>query len=480
MIDYEPKRLLPLKEINDHAFYRQYFAEYAATRQDSLADLSTVVDAAVMVAVETMWPTLLKFARQLKDHPVEHDGWVLKSAETSDRWSSTFLIEEADTGAGYVFNLQVWDELTDEAKRRVEELSAAAYAAIMAIEDDDERERRFEEYMFRKISAKSAEEQAILAAQASFRNPDDCHRLRQLICVAYKNGEAYPEGQDPKDSFPKELSETLSGGFGNYNSGEIFKFRPSIRMPGEVDAEFQAGKCISDICAPITVLNMLSDVLMSLDLDEEIQTRGKTMDGTRYLSYSDDLNVVLTSLGVGSVHNNRGIVGERTMGTLIHFHNQAACADMSRRAETLAELVDYIRDGGHISPDNQYDCNDMDDFAHVVDRGNDGTTLYLATQHNQYRIDLVQAENGSAPKEITLTVVPDDDFNAKAPQPGEAGFLAFFVLDDEDAETPSYSAYDMGPFETAHVRALNDLFFSIESMHCCWEEDHADEASPTA
>lgn len=466
-----PGKLPALRDIDPRAAANEHFEKHAPQEQDAIRQLTDVVDAVMVVAVDMMWPTILKAARTLGDRTVEFDGWRMRGVASKEQYHTTFVLEPQFGAGGYVFDLKLAREMTEDADKRLHAVTEKVRERIREESSDVAEQRsRIAKWLFDP----TPEETAINDDPSSYLPQEQSTTVKEIVCCAFNTDGQNPPGYVASEGYSKSLDETLAEGFDAYLGSKIFERRPSWNMN---DPDFTTDRGIRDSSACIFVMQKLSDGLFSMGLSQDIWDRVEELGGLEYRYYCDDGRSLLKAIGAGAVIRDGGHVGEFTYSAVNSFVGRSAASDISRRVDTIIELADYLENGGHTSRDNRYDCNDADDFGFVTAAAHGGRAMFIETQHNLYRIDLGAVDPDRCLESLSIAILPEDGHDLPAPGPGDAGYLGHFVPDDHSG---GYMACDLFGLESPAIRGFADVTFSVESMHCCWEEEHGEEDEPAS
>jgi hypothetical protein len=466
-----PGKLPALRNLDHRAAANEHFDRHVSEVQDATRQLTDVVDAVMVVAVDMMWPTILKASRMLGERTVEFEGWRLHGISTNVPYRTSFVLEPQFGGGGYAFDLKLGREMTAEASERLHSVEEAIRLRIKEETSDvAEQRKRIAKWLFNPTPA----ETMITDDPESYLPAEHSTKVKNIVCCAFNTDGRNPPGYGGSEDYSKSLDETIAEGFDSYLGAKIFERGPSWNM---ADPDFSTDRGVWDSSACIFVMRKLSDGLFAMGLSQDVWDRVEELGGLEYRYYCDDKRSLLKAIGAGAVIRDGGHVGEATFAAVHSFVGRSAAADISRRIQTIVELAAYLENGGHTSRDNRYDCNDGDDYGFVTADADGGRTLFLETQHNLYRIDLGAVDQDGCLESLALAILPEDGYVQPAPGPGDVGYLGHFI---PDGHSGGYMGCDMFGLESGAIRGFADLTFSVESMHCCWEEEHGDEDEPTS
>ena len=163
----------PIAGLDAAKAYKRYFGSLAKTRDHNGLDFGLVIDSAVMLSVETLWPSILKLSRRAVAGDIAAaDGWTIKSVSTGDAGDSAFVMENDELPGGFLFNCRFRIERIAEVDKEV---------------------------------------------------------VSGVMCCAYRGDGLFPPGYS---GFGDDLDETVKIGFdgGKCQSGQIFSYRPSVHL----------------------------------------------------------------------------------------------------------------------------------------------------------------------------------------------------------------------------------------------------------
>jgi hypothetical protein len=468
-------KLPALGAIDPQTAADEYFANHVGKEQDATRRVTDVVDTSNVIAIDMMWPSILDAARRLPAlGAIEFGDWRIRPIVTGVH-SEAFVIEQILTsegealhgnGGGYVFHLKLERIMSEEGEKKIKELDREEIDSG----DPAERRNRLVRSMFHPSPARAAVEQD----PANYLPKEFCTEVEEITCIAFKSKTGRnPEGYDGYDSFSDDLEKILASGFEGYQHGEIFEYHPSRLSPdGDESPSLPSSWGLRNTAAAAYSMRTLSEALSALGYGADIAKRTQEHGDVHYLQYSREAGCLLRTIGAGAVFRDGGQFGEHAHAAAIGFLTRTATSDISRRMGELGELANYLEEGGHTTPDNEYECNDADDFGHIVGNDDGTRSLFIRTQHNQYRIDIVEEEGRIAG--VSLGIIPEDQFDAPMPYVGDKGFLGYFAADEDGM----IIGHNVDLLHMTRLLGFNDLAFTIESMHCCWEEEHGQDEDP--
>jgi hypothetical protein len=423
------KEIGPIAQLDSNKAYRRYFNGHAKSRKANGLDLGLVIDAAVTMSVETIWPALLTLSRRVAQGDIAlSNGWTLRTAKTLGSHDSTFVMEHEDTPGGFLFNCSIREEQGSGGAR--------------------------------------------------FKPADECDMVSIVTCCAYRADGMFPPGYI---GYGHDLEGTLELGFdgSKYQIGKLFVSKPSIQLQLS-GMEFgrilmSPSSPVSDSAMAIEALALLGEAFTETGLDPMIDQRWAELGKIKIEDFHiNEADRVLVEMGVAAV---RGTPGERAFGMLTHFFGQAAALDFERLAERLAASVVKLRDDGHGDAETSFDWGDMDNHAFVRMSSETEGMLWIDTQQTAYRIDFVTDGNGAITEMTVAAPGATKTAMDPKPTPEDRGFLGEFVRDDAG---PDFTIYEIADFTTRDIRNMNGIVSVIEGMAESLAIDHTPTAAKDA
>jgi hypothetical protein len=193
-----------ISKVDGKRAYDDFFARDGHGRQDLSSGVMTIVDAATILSLEAAWPTLLELSRRAAEGDIRlKSGWTIRSVDVPSRTHSAFTLEHEDTPGGFLFDIKLRLEMTEDAKARIAAVSAEKEAVIDAIPDAEVREAARQAMRTRQ----SDEVTAIKVAEDSYGDPRECVNARAVACYVYRADGLFPPGYCGMGS---DLGETLA------------------------------------------------------------------------------------------------------------------------------------------------------------------------------------------------------------------------------------------------------------------------------
>lgn len=410
------KELGPISSLDPSRAYKAYFDGPARARSANGLDLGLLIDSAVTMSVEVLWPSILKLSRQaLAGNIALSDGWTVKSVKTSDDQDSTFVMEHEETPGGFLFNCRVRPENIDGRALEI---------------------------------------------------------VSQVMCCAYRADGLFPPGYT---GLGNELDETLETGFDKkYQVGQLFAYRPSIHLQliGPSFGKFlmPSSSPVKDPDMALQAINIVCGALTELGYEPEIHARADALGKIsidHFKAAAADAHLV--EMGAGACRG--GFISEQMAITSHHFWAQAAALDFERLADRLATSIDKLERDGFTDPENAFEWQDMDRSAFVAKPTDDEMMVWLSTQQTTYRIDVKRDADTGTIRELSVAMVNGDKGPGAKPMPEDRGYLGEFVREDGGTD---FSVYEIGEMTTRNIRGMNGVISAIDSL----AREHESTATP--
>jgi hypothetical protein len=393
----------PISGFDEFKSYSRYFSRLAKTRDHNGRDLGLVVDTAVMLSAETIYPSILKLSRRVETGDIAVlDGWTIKTVSTGRAEDSTFVMEHEVSPGGFLFNCQFRTERIVGVDKEV---------------------------------------------------------VSRITCCAYRGDGLFPLGYS---GFGEDLDETIKIGFdgSKYQSGQLFSYAPSIHLQ-LIGPSF--GRILVDPSSPVKdpvvglqALAILGSALLELGYEREIDARVR-MIGELSLDHTKTTpaDIALIEMGAGALTD--GIVGERITELCHHFWARAVALDVGRVVGRLRECIEFMVSGGFKDPDTAFEWQGGDKSA-FVERSSEGAMVWLETEQTAYRIDVKIDAVKNEIVELTAAMVGNGRTATPRPTPQTRGYLGEFV---RDGKTNDLSTHEIGEMTTTNIKGTNGFINSI-------------------
>lgn len=480
--------LPPLAELDMGRLFEQYVAKSRLPGRDHVRNLPALTSAAALVSVELTWPAVLKLARKLRDEgPIAQAGWVFRSVDSGRHDYLAFVAEHEDQPGGWLYNSKIAMVMTPEGKEALKTADEAmrlelVEAQALLPEADRKPVNRFTTAFMDDSPAKVA----VIADPANYLHQDDCDSIDKLSVCAY-----FRDGMPPSysDLGRDTLDEVLADFDKSYILTRVVEARPSVhrRLGLQRNPLMPSQRVAGDIPASIEGMRVMGLGIVAAGLAGVVDARLSELSGVRYEHVGNELEGTIDALGMSAVVRDRGLVGRNVEDTIISLWFAAAASDAKKTSEDFNIVLRLLREHGHTTNDNEFECNDAEDYYFVQDFGDGRGILWLRTQHGQYRIDFEEDVDGGPLRTMVISAQHDPSLEyggediegfeysfdaAAAVGPGKEGFLARFVWDDENEV---YHLMDAGSFSGRTIRDLNVLMRSMPSVSCCLEDQYPAE-----
>lgn len=453
-------KLKPAAQIEPEESMWAYFDMLGPTARDVGGDLPRLVGTVFHRSMEAAWPSMLATGRRLaSEGPQSADGWEFEAAKTGNPWQVAFTARKGGEAAGLLYVSTLEKERTEAAAAAREARFAQAYGMA----DPAERMKAISQALVGEI----VEDEKATELTDEYRNPSEVKRAGKVSVHVFKDGGEL----EFHDGFTQPLADVLDAvGKGDWCHGVIGEMRPTGDYEGVEPCESSLDRC-SQMSAAVEALKVLGKAIDAAGFTRDVYARGREVASWSYTHFGEEAAARLAEAAQVSVYADSGFAAQHSWETVWEFWKDSVEVDLSSRAGQIAEAVAMLRDGGYVSMENRYDCNDMDDFAHVVMDGPNFGTLWLQTQNGRYGVRF--HEKDGAFGHVTLARVGEGF--GRSPlgiDPAEKGFLGAFQANPHRPEGPrKFLASLMGRFHDRTVRDINNIMLTLESVHCCLKED---------
>lgn len=454
----EMPKLAAARDCDVEASMAAYFASRGSA--DAAYGLSTLVSTMFQRTAEAAWPSMLTLGRRLEAGESMRSGnWTFEAVRTGDPWNVAFVAED-ESGCGFLYVLDLEKERSEARKAEV----SARVEEARRIEDPEARRAAVAKALIDDILA---DEEAV-AVGSDYKDPSEVSAVDKVRAYAYR-------GCEPA-SFYDGYSMTLPNlldriGGKEYAHGGIAECRPTKAVSG-LEPRGTTERC-PQTAAVLSALGVLGSGLETAGLMGDVRARGGTIERWRYPNYGDEDNGKVIEAAQGAVCADSGFAGPTCADIAWDFWRSAVETDLSSRSAALGEVVAMLREAGHVSTETRYDCNDMDDFAHVVMDGRDGFgTLWMRTQNGEYGIRFRQTSD--ALDHVVLARV-SSGFGTTPLGIGEdePGFLGAFTpaTKPPGGGVAPMVARKMGRFHDRTIRDINNILLTLDTIHCCLQAE---------
>jgi hypothetical protein len=414
-------KLPPLKDINASAAYVQHLDVNAWALQDATRLVGKVVNTALAVATDMMWPTILAAAIRLKGvPPVVFDGWTLRSIGSDSPYRECLVLQPRDGTGGYLFDIQRSVRTGYDAQGK----------------------------------------------STGLLPPEACTDVESISCIAFSAKKTNPDAYSLARAPLPVLAKVETG----QHQGRVFKCRPSLTMRWGGEAALGIVE-LSEIGGAIFAMQTLSEGLAAMGLDRRIEERLRSLEDAAYRHFETEELGLLAAIGAGAVVRDGGCVGDSVATFVETFASRSAAIDVSTRIRELIEIAERLEANGHVSRRTEY--GDEDDVAYITSNGDEGRSMFLKTQNHQFRVDIGPLDANGNPEQVTVGLPKRRD--GEIPDYDDRGFIGQFDLVGSEEGRVEYDATMFGSVDSRHLIAFNDFAFTVDSLHSSLECDYGDD-----
>lgn len=449
--------------------------------------VSDAIRQAVSLAAETMRPSVRKLAESLEAGPLSVNGWTFRRAKTGNRYDLAFVAENPFLPGGYLYNVRIRREWTDEAKKMRDEIQSRMLAHLEGVVDPDD-------WMTAFIEAQNARPPELVALEgdpSSYRKPLECRSEIMLAAWVFNDG----RGMQPDtlgDDYSLSLDELLGGDLDGSNFvGRAFNARRSDelelsetnRHPVLQEAEVGTGRF-----AALEAMLLLDEAVTEAGLRGEIAARMAAFAGIEFRNYNSEGYEIPSLVAFGAVYRDGGRMSLGTVGTIVDLWEERTCRAIDRHAHSFVDLVRGLSRNGFVSADNQFDCHDLNDWAFVEETDELSGVVWLTTTGTRiamaYELDeaaeslvaLRIAEMASHQLDDGEPMVSSRLAETEMPEDAaEAGFIGAFSVTGN-----GYVADQMGMLSAFNFVALEKALGGFPAVAAALEEEYGNHIRPTA
>lgn len=436
MIDDGVHKSHALESFDCVAGLDDYFSTHVRCSPAAVLRTFRFVAAGLQFSVESLWPSLLA-ATKAAGGNVALDGWVFRSLPVDDPFLARAVLEMADGRGGYVVDLRLKPELTEEAN-----------AALLALHRDPAS-------MIRAVLEPGPGERAIRENGASYLPPRMSTEFDYLTARPFAGVAGIPDGLviDRVDEESLGRLEDVAEA-GPEEGSRIFKFRPNSTGGGV--ASFGHFSQVEDPLAGLFVLNLLRRATAAIRPHSVAETavRAKRLASTEIVEVAGAGERLVTTAGAWAACADEGSAGSTLSAMTAGFAARSMAADVSWNAEALSLLSDALLETGHDEESREVEMADGA-FAHVDVMPSGRRGLHLREGGLALRIE-IGADVKGFPEEIVVEAVPGDPADASPFR--EPRLLGAFELAGQDGRgRPSYRATGTGGTSTASLSLFAEL-----------------------
>lgn len=471
----EFRLLRPLKDIDGTEALERFVSGYETRFGDADGALQQMMQTLVHVSVDMTSPGLRKLALHVMDTPLEMAGWSLRGVDSPDRWDLTMILEK--DGSGYVINCEIEPELTEAAEELDQKFSARKWERLDAIKDAMSPEEYAKARMETIFQADDPEEQAMRADPRSWKQISECLHVREVRCAAFGSKDGNMPAEWSVDGF-SSLEEVMKTGFRKgYQPTQVFKVRPcySFDMGWRNNPEIDISAWVANYGSALMALHVTGIFIEEAGLLDEVEKRSLERCSIQYGYIGDDQNTPIIEAGAAAVN----VTGQVTLASYMdvgQFWRQTAAIDVRSGESDYDIMIRMLRDNGHTSPDNEFQCNDADDYSWLQELEDGEGILWVRGQNGQYRVDY-KRDGDDVFTALKVSRCAEHEFNAtEALAVTDPGYVAAFRLEEGIMVPGKFPSMTM-----RRIRDLNNVLFTLRSVTCCLEEDYGrgSTSSPT-
>lgn len=434
--------------------------------------VSDAIRQAVSLAAEMMRPSVRKLAERLESGPIDVNGWTFHRVKTKNQYDLAFVAQNPYLPGGYLYNVRVQREFTTEAKQRRDEIENGMLAHLNGIVDPAD-------WMSAFVKAQLDRPPELIALEAdtaSYRAPLDCQAERMLAAWAFNDGRGFqPEtlGDNSSSSLDQLLSGDLDGS--DYN-GRAFNAPRSDDLedmdsnpyPDLKEAEVGTGRF-----AAVEAMLLLDEALTEVGLHDEVAARMEKFADIEFRNYHSGGYEIPSVIGFGGVFRDGGRMSLGAVGLISDLWEERTCCALDRHAASFVELVRNLAQNGHVSEDSEFDCHDLNDWAHVEETNDRTGVVWLRSTGTQIAMEYELDEEGERLVALRLAEMKSTDVSKIPTDPADAGFLGTFVL----AEA-GYVAESMGVLCAFNFVALEKTLGSFPSISRALDDEYSTVGRP--
>lgn len=467
----------PIAEIDvDEAFDKALVYDKYSMRCD---EVTTVLEAALRYASETMMDAIGKLALMVRDRPeklhkAEEAGYRL-TLVTGVRESINLIMTKDGEPGGKLIEVRFKPVLTETGKTVVSDIEK-----LSEIEMEQLGLNKSQKLMIRigvgdknKVPPAQKALNEYLSSGRGYRRPERGDKVDMvmgtMLDLSTPGNKSVPAENDKWEAVQmKELvsdntSTKLKSDRNIWWKGIDFQMKKPTIM-NEEEPEFSSlsernsgwfHKTLSDI----------TDILCLTNLDRMVRERNTQSSNTPWWTSGVANYPLLEEAGYAAVMSSGGLFDEKVVQRITDFSRNIAAIDLDRRLDVFLNAIGLMVANGHISSDNQFICNDLRDRAYVTEH-DDGHDVHIRNESGQYLLSI----NHDGHHVISV--------HARTKNGKDVGR---FVTDNGVL----VNDYQAGPeqeeivYNARNVRDMNGIIHSLESIACVLEDEYAVEASPS-
>jgi hypothetical protein len=446
-------RIRPLEQLSVNSCLEEVRAEEPG-REWYGSDPRATVEAAMSLAAKSMAPAIGDLAMDLldQDQPIEAAGWrIERFGEVENSRVHFNMFRPGAPGC--------W-QICAGFQRAFSEKGCAERKVLDAKQAKEDPRV----LIARALNGEDVDEDTFRADPENFRAPRRGDEVDVISATALQSFPGVPEG-------PPERIESLdcSDAQGPFDPDKVWwpgvaltSRTPIIWDDEAINASGELGR--SDYFLGPELLCALSSVLRELGKEAQVAKDLEKYEAQGFWSARSGRAILLEEVGLTAVRASGGFLDEKVMEVLATVSDMAAEKAVATVMEDYRTLIARLPELGFDNADNQYDCNDMDDFLHVTREGGIAL-LNLRTQNGEYRLYHDEASGAfyvqDSKRETNLGT-----FDVKRHENGIWSSKIAWASDED--------------YSSRTVRSFNDAIFSTSSASCCLEMDHpVEEEDPS-
>lgn len=451
MIDDDNYKSHALKCFDPVAGLDEYFGTHVRCSPPAVLRTFKLAAAGLQFSVESLWPSLLLATRASGAENVALDGWMLRPLSVEDPFLTRAVLETTDGRGGYVVDLRLKPEMTEEAN-----------AALLAL-------HRNPASLIRAVLSPGPAERAIRDSAASYLPPRMSTEFDYLTARPFAGDDGIPPGLVMERVEEEDIGRLEDVAAAGPEEGyRIFKFRPNSTGGGV--ASFGHFSQVDDPLGGLFVMNLLGRATAALRPHSmaEAAVRAKRFASTEIVEVAGAGERLVTTAGAWAAFADGGMAGPTLATMMDAFAARSMAADMSWSAEALSLLADALLEAGHDRDTREVEMA-AGAFAHAEFMPSGRRSLHLREGGVALRIEIGDDVQGF-PEQLVVEAVPGDPVEASPFR--EPRLLGAFELAGRDERgRPAYRPKETAGTTTPAIR----LFAELPSFVDCLM-DHLEHA----
>jgi hypothetical protein len=214
------------------------------------------------------------------------------------------------------------------------------------------------------------------------------------------------------------------------------------------------------------LLSTLSEIIVDMDLEDIVRQRAIELTGVAIWSSNVGKKPECEELAYCLIHDRGGKFDDACRDVVANINAYAFAQDMHRLVPRLRDLSGRMQEAGLADGDRTYDSNDGRQTSWVT-QSEATDDFHIKTQNGRFRLELGY-------------------MHAHAWRLGEPDVLVGKFMLSPEVTVPMWQPLidpDEIVYSARNVRDLNEIIQSLETITCCFNEDHPkpvdDDATPT-